>query len=410
MNYASILIFLVILSLVNLAILISVYILDLANVVSRQKIIFIRTALTITIMTTLIFCIAQVFYYHGVKIILPVNIINRLPVNPVLTAATQSSTDWTFYLLIAYSAGLFTTLSKIVLSYFKAVKQLSNSDACRIQGHLVFLSKNIQTPMSFGLLKAKIYLPFNIHTKLADREIEMCLAHEQIHINQNDFIWKLLSLIVQALLFFAPWVWLLHRKFELEMEIFCDTATRIKTNASIQEYGGLLLSMASNQSNHFIFTNIQTPTLIRRVLAMKEKSTHRPFLQTTLSLILLFTGGTAIATSNVLLMDKSMFKITSKIFIDGNLVSSPQIVTYANQKASITLADSNGSQRLKISLIANDIPQNKIKVSYDIQYRNGHDSIQTQPVMILVPGKEAVINIVSNSGHSYELKVIAKRQ
>ena len=113
-------------------------------------------------------------------------------------------------------------LFRVLFSYLNSYSQLARSRKCTIQGHDVLLSKKIQTPLSFGFPKAKIYLPFNIEEKWTPREIELCLTHEKIHIKQNDTLWKLLSLIVETLLFFAPWVYFLHKKFELEMEIFCD--------------------------------------------------------------------------------------------------------------------------------------------------------------------------------------------
>lgn len=238
----------------------------------------------------------------------------------------------------------------------------------------------------------------------------MCLSHEKIHIDHNDTSWKLLSLTIEALLFFAPWAYILHKRFELETEIFCDEKTCVKTNANIQEYGDLLLTMTSIQPNNFIFTNIKTLTIKRRLLAMKSKNTHRPMLVSMLSIAMLFAGGAAIATTDGIIMEKSIFKITSKIFIDGKLVSSPQIVAHVNQKASITLSNKNENQSLMVALIAKDFAKDNIRVNYNIQYNNGNEKMQSKPEMILVPNQEGVIRISSDFGHSYEMKVIAERQ
>jgi len=410
MNFAFCLLFLGALSIINLLILTSVYLLDFANATSKQKIIFIRIGLATIVITLFIFFICQLFSYYAIKIILPDKFINQLPIHSILPTSTKSSIDWAFCLFITYTVGFLVALFRIVFSYLKSIKQLTYTNECRIQGHTALLSKNIQSPLSFGFPKAKIYLPFNIKEKWTEREIEMCLAHEQIHIDQNDILWKLLSFIVEALLFFAPWVYFLHRRFEFEMELFCDEKTRARTSASIHEYGNLLLTMTMIQPNNLIFTNIKTLTLKRRLLAMKLKKTHRPLLVSALSMILLFAGGTVIATSNNILMSKNKFKITSKIFFDGNLVSSPQIMTFANQKASITLSNNSGDQRLDLTLLANNIARDNIKINYDIHYHNGNEKIHTKPVMLLTPNQEGTIQITSDSDHFYTMKVIVERQ
>lgn len=95
---------------------------------------------------------------------------------------------------------------------------------------------------------------------------------------------------------------------------------------------------------------------------MKLNYTRRSLLVSVLSIIMFCN---AFAKSDELFIKKSLFKITSKIFIDGKLVSSPQIVAYANQKASIMLSKKNGEQNLKLALIAKDFAKDRIKIDYD---------------------------------------------
>lgn len=410
MNYFScLLLFLGPLSIINFLTLVSLYILDFTSVASKQKIIFIRIGLIIMSGATLIFYILQFFSFHTIAFVLPDKIINQFQINSLPIKISQHN-DWAFYLFIIYVTGFFVMLFRIVFSYLKSNIQLAHSNACRMQGYDVLLSNNIQSPLSFGLLKPKIYLPYDMKEKWSKREIEMCLAHEQIHIDQNDTFWKLLSLIVVALLYFAPWVYFLHRKFELEMEIFCDEKTCYQADANFQEYGSLLLAMTPIQSNNFIFTNIKTSTLKRRIIAMKSKTIRRPLLVSMLSVVLLLCGGTVIATSDGILAKKSTYKITSKIFVDGQLVSSPQIVAVANQKAAINLSKKNADQSLQLTVIANDIAKDNIKVNYDIEYHDGNEKMHSKPEMIFIPNQEGIIRIASDLNHTFEMKVVVERQ
>jgi len=147
-----------------------------------------------------------------------------------------------------------------------------------------------------------------------------------------------------------------------------------------------------------------------RLFAMKTKNTHRPLSRSMLGIVLFLTGGTAIATTAGVPIKESIFKITSKIFIDGKLVTSPQIVAKANQKASIVLSGTDGGQGLGIESVAKDLSKDNIEISYDIQYTDGEEKMHFKPKLVVTPNQEATMRIASDSDHSYEMKVIAERQ
>jgi len=221
---------------------------------------------------------------------------------------------------------------------------------------------------------------------------------------------------VQALLFFVPWSYWLHRKFELEMEMVCDEKTCIETGANVHEYGSLLLAMASIQPQNYIFNNMTDSTIKRRFIAMKSKSIKRPFLLSILSAALLFAGSTVIATTSEMADKNSAYKIRSKLLIDGKLVSSPVIIAYAKQKALIVISNNNQaeSQSLSMGLVARDIAKfernDAIEISYDIELKNDKETMHLTPHVIVSPNQEGRISISSDSGHLYEMYVLAKRE
>lgn len=317
--------------------------------------------------------------------------------------------------------GFLMMLSRILFSYLSAIKKLRSSFVSVIQGQSILLNEHIQSPLSFGFPKAKIYFPSD-SKKWTPREIQMSIAHEKIHVEQNDSLWKLLSLIVQALLFFAPWAYSLHKKLELEMEIFCDEKTCMAANADATEYGSLLLAMTcaqpENLTGNLIFTNMTDSTIKRRFLAMKSsKNTQRSLLMLVLSVVLVLSGATAIAmTTSIADKNKNTFKITSKIFINGKLVSSPVIIALENQKALIVITNTNdaGAQGLRMELVARNVSKygrdDAIGINYDIQYSNGAEKMHSKPQVIVTPHQEGRINIASDSNHSYEMYVLAERE
>lgn len=398
----------------SLLIVISLRLLDYANVVTRQKLILLKIGLIILTLAPIIFYLLRLFSWQNIQIMLPGQFINQLSIPTTFVTLTESQFNGSFYILMMYGVGFFIMLTRILFSYLHARKQLSTSISVIIQGQSVFLNKHIQSPLSFGLLTAKMYFPLEAEQTWTPREIEMCLAHEKIHVAQNDSFWKLLSLIVQALLFFVPWSYSLHRRVELEMEIVCDEKTCIETEADFREYGGLLLAMSYAQPQNFIFTNMKDSTIKRRLLAMKSTNTHRPLLISILSATLLLAGSTAIAMTSGIADKKHIFKITSKLFIDGKLVSSPRIVAYENQKALIVITDKSGSQGLRMELVARNITRlgknDAIEINYDIESKNGKEKMHSRPTIVVASDQENRINLSSNRGHSYEMVVVADRE
>lgn len=416
MNYLQFLFFLASLSGLNFITLVLVRVLDFANTFSRQKIILIKTGLVMLVLAPFIFAVLKLSSWQVLEIKVPGQFTNQLSTSQSLTLA-KYQINWVFYIFLVYGMGFLIMLSKILFSYLSARKKLKSSFQTVIQGQSVFLNEHINSPLSFGFPKAKIYFPSDTEQKWTSREIQMSLSHEKNHVDQNDSLWKLLSLIVQASLFFVPWAYSLHRKLELEMEIFSDEKTCIEANADINEYGGLLLAMTCAQPANLTFTNMTDSTIKRRLLAMKSKTIKRSFLISALSTVLVLSCATAIAmTGGITNKNKNTFKITSKIFIDGKLVSSPVILALENQKALIVITNTNdaGAQGLRMELVARNVSKHgmndPIGINYDIQYSNGAEKMHSKPQVVVTPHQEGRVNISSDSNHSYEMDVLAERE
>lgn len=155
---------------------------------------------------------------------------------------------------------------------------------------------------------------------------------------------------------------------------------------------------------------------------MKSNKINRPFLTSICCATLLLIGSATIAMTSGVSVKESAYKITSKIFVDGELVASPTIIAQANQKAAILLSDkmtnendhiSMSGHALKLEIIARDIlmsgKHSEIKINYDIDYQNGMEKMHTKPQIIVTPNQESKIHI-SESGHILEMRVIATRQ
>jgi len=80
-------------------------------------------------------------------------------------------------------------------------------------------SEKVPNPMLVGFLRPILFLPHETYT---DEELAFILKHEMIHYKRNDILYKLLLLVVQAIHWFNPFVWLMVRGASREIEVYCD--------------------------------------------------------------------------------------------------------------------------------------------------------------------------------------------
>lgn len=392
----------------------SLHLIDYFNVVSKQKLLLHKIGIILLICTPLFSFLLNQFQVETIKINVPTNIASSFPIHSSGHPHKEAIFDWVLVAVLVYLFGLFIMISRILFSYLTARKLLKNSVLSSIEEHSVFLSNNIKSPLSFGIINPKIYFPLNSEKNFTAREQQLCLSHELNHIKNNDPLWKLFSLIMRAFLFFTPWSYSLHRKFENEMEIYCDELTRVETKATIQEYGSLLLRMICNQPKNIIFTNINGSILKRRLIAMKVISIKRPIMISIISSVLLLTSSVVIATSINTKEKSSPLLISTKFFLNGNLIASPQVITVLGKPASLIMSNDDNSESLKIHVVANneekpkDEKINPIRLIFNVRLKDHGRSLTNKLGFFLKPNQEEKVELGGSTGYSYEMRVSYK--
>ena len=71
----------------------------------------------------------------------------------------------------------------------------------------IFQSENVKSPFVLGIIKPRIYLPFNMN----GQDLEHVVAHEQAHIHRKDHWWKPLGFLLLTIHWFNP---LMHERIE----------------------------------------------------------------------------------------------------------------------------------------------------------------------------------------------------
>lgn len=97
------------------------------------------------------------------------------------------------------------------------------SDAMNIRKKIgLFESDKTNVPMMIGYFRPIIIVPLGIVSRLPFDQVEMILAHELAHIKRSDYLVNYFQLLVEALLFFNPFVWWISDIIRKERENICD--------------------------------------------------------------------------------------------------------------------------------------------------------------------------------------------
>ncbi len=141
----------------------------------------------------------------------------------------------------AWIIGLAAMLLYTALSYFKIKRKVKTAVLLRDN---IFQSENVVSPFVLGMIKPKIYLPFN----MGEQEMAQVIAHENAHIRRKDHWWKPLGFLLLAIHWFNPLIWLGYFLLCRDIELACDEKV-IKDLSPDQkaDYSQALLSCSVNR-------------------------------------------------------------------------------------------------------------------------------------------------------------------
>lgn len=95
-------------------------------------------------------------------------------------------------------------------------------------------------PFTIGVLQNTIVLPDDVSD---ERDLRFILKHELLHCKKKDILWKLFFLLVNIIHWFNPFVWLLRKAAEQDIEICCDEAVVSgEDRAYRKEYSDVIMS------------------------------------------------------------------------------------------------------------------------------------------------------------------------
>ena len=136
------------------------------------------------------------------------------PPQHVLTSANPLQI-WIPILNIIWLIGVGALLLYTAVSYWRLCRKVDT--AVRYKGN-IFQSENVSSTFVLGIIKPRIYLPFNMN----GQDLEHVVAHEQAHIRRKDHWWKPLGFLLLTIHWFNPLMWLAYVLLCRDIEFACD--------------------------------------------------------------------------------------------------------------------------------------------------------------------------------------------
>ena len=145
-------------------------------------------------------------------------------------------------LTTVWIVGMAALLIYTAISYARIRRRIGTAVLYRDN---IYQSENVVSPFVLGIIKPKIYLPFNMNEK----DMEHVVAHEMAHIRRKDHLWKPLGFILLTLHWFNPLMWLGYVLLCRDIELACDEKVIGELDHDARaDYSEALLTCSVNSS------------------------------------------------------------------------------------------------------------------------------------------------------------------
>lgn len=251
-----------------------------------------NTAFLLQVSIFLGFMISFLYYYSKYKAM--ENLYLATPPEMIPAINVQEGSPFSLermfpYLVAAYLIGFIIQVLILCNSYLK-LRQLKytgldsipkewnllfnkSKESLQISKRVsIFLSKHISVPLTVGFLKPFVLFPVAFVNNLNTTQVEAIILHELAHIKRQDYLFNLLKVVMETILFFNPFVWALSKMIEKERENACDDMVLKQISTPIHYAKALVeleelrmkntpaLSMAATGNKNHLFQRIKRIT------------------------------------------------------------------------------------------------------------------------------------------------------
>ncbi len=158
-----------------------------------------------------------------------------------ITRPTGNFLNITTILAIVWIIGIAALLIYTLISYLRLRNKMGTAVLLRDN---IYQSESVVSPFVLGIIKPKIYVPFN----LSENDMQNVIAHEMSHIKRKDHLWKPLGFLILTVYWFNPFMWISYIMLCRDIEAACDEkVVKDFSNEQKADYSEALLACSTNR-------------------------------------------------------------------------------------------------------------------------------------------------------------------
>ena len=196
--------------------------------------------------------------------------------------------------LVVWVLGMAVCLGMLIVSLVRNKRRFADAILWRDN---VYMHEAVENSFVGGVIVPKIYLSSKLRGEECERERELILCHERVHVKRRDYLLKIVCFLAFSVLWFNPLCWVAYHFFVLDMEVSCDEAVMRKLGARARkEYSYLLLAMA-DKGRHGWFQEpaFSVSSLKERIVSVMKYQKPKRWI-TVLSVVIVLLCGCGIAS------------------------------------------------------------------------------------------------------------------
>lgn len=269
----------------------------------------------------------------------------------------------------------------------------------------LLLSSKVDVPMMLGTLKPVILLPIATVNHLTTEQVESIIIHELAHIKRHDYLFNLVQTVVETILFFNPFVWLMSSIIRREREHCCDDLV-VSCAADPMHYARALTLLEEDRINNNSLSLAVTGSRnqlfyrIKRIMEMKKEN----IVPRRYSLVALVVAATLFFASMMTFTSSFAQKVetekkatpqkkttTSKtVTVDGN--GKKKVVTKTKTSTAVSDDEDDNMGNVKVKVLVDDDDD-------DHGGKHAHARVVTvNDVGDCCPGKKKCKKVVMSAG------------
>jgi beta-lactamase regulating signal transducer with metallopeptidase domain len=244
--------------------------------------------------------------------------------------ALQAANATGLWIAALWFLGSGVCIARLALSYVRIAAIMRSAVPAPDLGDGVFTSASIAVPVAAGFIHPMVIVPEEMATSLDRADLAGIVAHERAHLRRSDVLGNLFGRVVEALLFFNPWVYVIGRQLVREREAACDDWA-VLSSIDPDRYASCLANLARRKSPQT--SSLLTPgaigsrhllvVRISRLLNGKAGQVKTNYLVVTTAVVLFATLGFAFNTSNGLASGGSAVAATNSRCTSDAMVLKP---------------------------------------------------------------------------------------